>query len=72
MLPNLNNGALWENSQQPKHIDCFVKTVPQQTSDWSLNADPTRKVVNVGNVGCGWKLSAWNSWPQPGGVQGSG
>ena len=36
--------------------------------NWILNKDLTRGVVNVG---CGWNLSAWNSWLQAG-VLGSG
>ena len=48
---------LCENSQQPKHVDCFRKRAPPDTSDRILNADPTRGVVNVG---CGWDVSAWN------------
>ena len=43
------------------------KALPQ-TSDWILNADPTRGAVNVG---CEVNASAWNSWTQAG-VQGSG
>ena len=61
-------GLFCKNSQQPKHVDCFCKRAPPQTSDQILNADSTRGVVNVG---CGWNVSAWNSWLQPG-VQGSG
>ena len=45
-----------ENSQQPKHVDCF-KRAPPDTSGRILNADPTRGVVNVGY---GWDVSAWN------------
>ena len=59
---------LCKNSQRPKHFNCFHKRAPSQTSDRILNADPTR---GVANVGCGWNVSAWNSWLQAG-VQGSG
>ena len=54
---------LCENSQQPKHVDCLCKRAPPHTSNRILNADPTRGAVNVG---CGWNVSAWNSWPQAG------
>ena len=40
-----------ENSQRPKHVDSFGKNVPPQTSDRTLNADPTGGAVNVG---CWW------------------
>ena len=50
-----------KNSQQPKHVDCFRKGAPPQTYDQILNVDPTNGVVNVG---CGWNVSPWNSWPQ--------
>ena len=30
---------LCENSQRPKHVDCFRKKAPLQTSDWILNAE---------------------------------
>ena len=36
-----------KNSQRAKHIDCFRKRVPPQTSDWILNAGPTRGVKVV-------------------------
>ena len=48
-----------QNSQRPKHVDCFRKKPPPQTSDRILYADPTRGVVNVE---CGWNVSAWNLW----------
>ena len=46
-------------SSPPKHVDCFRKKTPPQTSDWILNADPTR---GAAKVECGWNVSAWNSW----------
>ena len=52
---------LCENSQRPKHAYCFCKRAPPHTSNWVLNLDPTRGVLNVG---CGWKLITWNLWPQ--------
>ena len=51
-----------------KHNDYFCKRAPPQTSNWILNVDLTRGVVNVG---CGWNASAWNLWSQTG-VQGNG
>ena len=54
--------------QQPKHVDCFHKKAPPQTSNRTLNADPTRGAVNVGG-GC--NASTRNSSPQTG-IQGSG
>ena len=48
---------LCENSQWPKHVDCFHKSAPLQTSNQILNKDATRSVVDVG---CGWNASAWN------------
>ena len=48
---------LCENSQWPKHVDCFHKSAPLQTSNRILNKDATRSVVDVG---CGWNASAWN------------
>ena len=54
--------------QRPRNVDCFLKKAPPQSSNWTLNADPTRGAVNVG---CGWNASARNSSPQAG-IQGSG
>ena len=58
---------LCKNSQQPKHVDCFCKGAPPQTSDWILNVHLNRGIINVG---CRWNVSAWNSRVQAG-VQGS-
>ena len=30
---------LCENSQRPKHVDCFCKKALLQTSDWILNVE---------------------------------
>ena len=59
---------LYENSQQPKYVNCFCKGAPPQAPDRILNADTTRGVINVKY---GWNVSAWNLRPQAG-VQGSG
>ena len=46
----LTTELLWDNSQRPKHVDCFFKKAPSQAFDWVSNADPTR---GAANVGCG-------------------
>ena len=51
------------NRQQPKHVDCFRKKSPPQTSDWIYNADTTKGATKVG---CGWNASAWNLCPWAG------
>ena len=59
---------LTEKSRWEKHVDCFHKKVPLQTSDQVPNVDLTRGAVNLGS---GWTTKAWN-WQQQAGVQGSG
>ena len=63
-LPNINNGAPLQKQSTAQ----TRRRAPSQAFDRILNADPTRGVVNVG---CGWNISAWNSWSQAG-VQASG